>query len=255
MIKSLSPYYISVPFVSPLTDLTCTSYTLQVFVWNGLKSDPPTTASYEFTKTNPTSSISSDKVDISNIINDFINFTAQKTNTTSLIDGNNQVWVKTQVLYYTTEPTDLTTPSNINVSLMVKGYTYGMDGENATTPADKILLTGREFKVNRSGVFVLPIEIDETTEALAELIITSIVEDAHPLYDINFTLTGNIEDLYYRYRLDGVTDWTNGFTLGLNTSPFNVELDVSAGDYEVQIYGFDNVNNENVYSNIYTITI
>ena len=255
MIKSLTPYYVTIPLVSPLSGLTCTSYTLQVFVWNGLKSEPPTTAGYEFTKTNPTSSMSIDKVDISNITNDFINFTAQKANTTSLINGNNQVWVKIQVLYYTTNPIDLTTPSNINVSLMVKGYAYGMDGENATTPADKILLTGREFKVNRSGVFVLPIEIEETTEALAGLIITSIVEDSHPLYDINFTLTGNIENLYYRYRLDGVTDWINGLTVGLNTSPFNVELDVSAGDYEVQIYGFDNVNNENVYSNIYTITI
>ena len=255
MIKSLSPYYVNIPFVSPLSGLTCTSYTLQLFVWNGAKNAPPTNPSYEFTKSNPTGSTLTDEIDIANLISDYISFTPQEGIGTQLLDGNNQLWVKWRTFYTTTDSNDYVLPSNQNTKLMTKGYNYGMDGKNAETPTNKILLSGTEFKVNRQGSFVLPIEIEETTEALAGLIITSIVEDSHPLYDINFTLTGNIEYLYCRYRLDGVTDWTNVIALGLNTSPFPVELNVSSGNYEVQIYGFDNVNNENVYSNIYTITI
>ena len=37
MIKTLSPYYINIPFVSPLTSLVCTSYTLKIYIWKGLK--------------------------------------------------------------------------------------------------------------------------------------------------------------------------------------------------------------------------
>jgi hypothetical protein len=37
------------------------------------------------------------------------------------------------------------------VELAVRGYGYFMDGENPTTPINKVLLEGNEFKVNRNG--------------------------------------------------------------------------------------------------------
>jgi len=162
MIKSLSPYYITIPFVSPLSSLTCTAYTLQIFVWNGAKNEPPTTPSYEFTKPNPTASTGNDIVDIANVINDFINFNPSANDSTDLLNGNNQNWIRIQTFYETTEPLDATTPTNISVELMVKGYSYGMNGANQSTPTNKILLSGTEFKVNRGGTFVLPILTDDT---------------------------------------------------------------------------------------------
>lgn len=162
MIKSLSPYYINIPFVSPLSSLTCTAYTLQVFVWNGAKNTPPITPSYEFTKPNPTASTGNDIVDIANVVNDFINFNPSANDSTDLLNGNNQNWIRIQTFYETADPLDATTATNISVELMVKGYSYGMNGANQSTPTNKILLSGTEFKVNRDGTFVLPILTDDS---------------------------------------------------------------------------------------------
>lgn len=159
MIKSNSPYYITTPFVSPASGLTCVSYTLSIQVWNGDKTTPTGTP-YTITKNNPTSSTGSDKINIARIVNDYIEFTPQKTTTTSVIDGNNQQWVKTSVTYVTTSAE--TTPQEVVTSLMSLGYTYGNEGENVTTITNNILIPTQDYKVNREGVFVVPILIDES---------------------------------------------------------------------------------------------
>jgi len=254
MIKSLTPYYVSVPFVSPLTSLTCTSYTFELFIWNGEKSNPPTESSFEITKSNPTSSVGDDKLDISNLISDFVNFTQQEGSTTELINGNNQLWVKWQVYYATLNPLDATTPSEQNTVLMVKGYSYGMDGENATTPANKILLSGNEFKVNRQGVFVLPIEIEETTASLATLTIDNITYLSGDQYELSFTPVGSLSDIYYRYKLEADPTWNLGFESSI-LSPFDITLPTTLGTYNVQIFAYDNDNAINVYSNIFNVIV
>jgi hypothetical protein len=162
MIKTLSPYNLSIPFVAPISGLTCTSYTLELFVWNGYKTTPPTNATWLMTKGNPTASIESDKVDIARIISDFINFTPNDTTTTELINGDNQYWVKYQI-YYETADSDDFVPNYVTTQLILKGYSYGMEGVNAQPPVNKILLTGAEFKVNRNGYFVFPFLIEEAT--------------------------------------------------------------------------------------------
>ena len=93
MIKTLSPYYITIPFVSPATALTCTSFTLKIYIWNGSKSAAPTTATWERTEQNPTSSTSNIKINIARLVNDFIDFTQSAGTTTEIINGNNQQWV------------------------------------------------------------------------------------------------------------------------------------------------------------------
>jgi len=174
MIKSLSPYYLYIPFIAPISGLTATSFTLQIFVWNGLKNVVPAAANYEVTIDNVTSSTGSHKIDISLLVNDFIDFTPFDTTTTELIDGFNQYWVKTQVLYITTDPDD-NVPNLEETILMTAGYGYGMDGENSQIPTNNILLSGAEFKVNRDGFFVLPILIEESSPAASEFAtITSI---------------------------------------------------------------------------------
>lgn len=159
MIKSLSPYYVNTPFVSPLTGLTCLSYTLNIYVWSGDSTATPTNPSYTILKQNPTGSVSSSEVNISRLINDFISFQPQEGAGIELINGNNQKWVRVEATYETTDPLDATTPQNVILELLVRGYGYGLEGVNPNTPSNKIMLTGNEFNVNRAGVFSLPLEM------------------------------------------------------------------------------------------------
>ena len=169
MIKSLSPYYLSIPFVSPLTSQVCASYTLKIYVWDGLKTSSPVTPSYTMTKGNPTTSSASDKINIARLVNDFIDFTPTSASATSLINGNNQRWCKTSITYITSDAADTDIEQLITTTLIVRGYGYGMSGENPQLPSNKILLSGVEFKVTRTGVFNLPIQIAESAVQLAVL--------------------------------------------------------------------------------------
>ena len=110
MIKSLSPYYITIPFTSPLTSAICSAYTLQVFIWNGLKASVPTEPVYSITKKNPTGSDGNDKINIARLVNDHIDFMPQEMSVTGVYNGNNQAWVKTQVVYTTENESDLNMP-------------------------------------------------------------------------------------------------------------------------------------------------
>lgn len=157
MIKTLSPYYISTPFVNPTTSVTCTYYILTLYVWDGDKSTPPASSSYAITKNNTTASTGTDKINISRLINSLLDFTPQKGTATSLLDGNNQKWVRHSVVY----DDDLATEEGINTVLLTRGYGYGNEGENPQIPTDKILTTGNEFNVNRGGVLSFPIFLDE----------------------------------------------------------------------------------------------
>jgi len=181
MIKSLSPYYLTIPFVSPLTSVVCTEYTLQIFVWDGVKSTPPATPSYEITKQNIATSSGNDKVNIAMLVNDYIDFTPQTMTTLNLYNANNQVWIKTQVIYTTTDEDDLNLAQLESTNLMLQGYGYGLDGQNAQPPTNKILLSGTEFKVNRSGYFSLPIMLPEAT-------ISDVTVKSYPNNQINETL-------------------------------------------------------------------
>jgi len=195
MIKTRSSHYINTSFISPLSGVTCTAYTIQIYVWNGAKTNAPVNPTYEVTKENPTASTGIDEINIARLINDFVNPSARKTNTTEVIDGNNNLWVKHNVLYTTTDPDDLNVPQNIAVDLIGRAYGYGDEGENPTTPADNILLQGREFNVSRDGVFVLPIladEIPSTLDAVNEtfnIIYQTTILDVLANDDLGFTPT------------------------------------------------------------------
>ena len=162
MIKTLSPYYLTIPFVIPVEEITCTSYTLKIYIWDGVKATPPVDASYSITKNNPTASTGSDKINVARLINDYIDFMPATGIATGLIDGDNQRWVKFTVSYpYIIEEVTVISTVNLGTELVLKGYSYGMDGENANTPSNRFLMSGTEFKVNRTGVFNVPIKILE----------------------------------------------------------------------------------------------
>ena len=160
MIKSLSPYYLSTPWVSPLTGATCSQYTLSIYVWDGDKLAPPLQADYEITKKNHFTETGTDKVNIARLVNDFINFSATTLTGTGVVSSDNQVWCKTEVVYTTTDPLDAGVKQNILTQIVTKGYGSGIEGENPQLPTSGILLTGDLFRVSRSSDFILPLLVD-----------------------------------------------------------------------------------------------
>lgn len=152
MIKTLSPYYVYVPLDD--TGTAYPDYKVQVYIWQGLQASKPTLPEYEITKDNVTLNTGFDKINISNLINDFIEFIPVKSASTSLLNGVNQVWVSVD---YIGDYTNIASVySNLINYVGIKGYNYGMDGENADIPSNKILLQGTEFKVSRNSNFILP---------------------------------------------------------------------------------------------------
>lgn len=162
MIKSLSPYYLTIPFASPLTSAISTAYTLQIFVWEGLKSDVPVSPIYQITKKNPTGTSGNDLVNIARLVNDYIDFETVPFSISTIYNGNNQQWVKTQVIYTTSNPSDLNIAQLETTTLLVKGWGDGLGGVNQQAPSNRILIQGDEFKVSRNSGFTLPVLADES---------------------------------------------------------------------------------------------
>ncbi len=176
MIKSNSPYYVSTPFVNPLGGAVLgESYTISIWMWDGVKASPPATAEYTKTIINPTASIGNSKINIARLISDFIEFEPQSNSATGLIDGNNNQWVKTSVTYENDA-----TVQQATTSLFSLGYSYGYEGENITTISNNVLITPQDYKVDRSGVFVVPILADESTDE-------SLTVKSYPDNEINFS--------------------------------------------------------------------
>ena len=180
MIRALSPYYVTTPLVSPNTGLTCTAYSLYIKVWNGNKSTPPTEPTYQLTKNNNTASNGNDKINISRIISDYIEFVPNSNSTTGIINGNNQLWVQFYNTYATSNPADATTPQNIVTDIMCLGYSYGDEGENNDIVNQSNLIPTQEYKVYREGIFIVPILLDETGAAASNVSIKS-----YPSNEIN----------------------------------------------------------------------
>ena len=191
MIKTLSSYYLTIPLVSPLTGLTAESVELKLYVWNGDKTAPPITETYKLTEPNPESLTNSIKVNIARLINDFIDFEPQVL-TTNLQDGNNQVWVKSELYYNTEDETESLLPQNTLIELALKGYGFALEGINPQTPADKLLLTNREFKVARNSKFIVPVIAEETPPPqTASITITNVTLISGTDYSLEFAFIGN----------------------------------------------------------------
>lgn len=177
MIRALSPFYIDTPLV--YGGVTCAKYTLNVWVWNGDKSTPDSTNSYQITYQNTTASTGSHSININAIIQDYIEFTEPSLSLVSevqLIDGNNQQWVYTYVTY-----DDLTALEHEETEIMTLGYAYGNEGRNVTTVKNKTLLKPQEYKVNRQGNFVFPIYVPVSPSP------DTITVKSYPSLDINYS--------------------------------------------------------------------
>ena len=248
MIKTLSPYYITIPYESPLTGLVCTEYTLKLYVWSGLKTSIPTQASYEITKTNPELLTTSNKINISKLVNPFLGFKAKEVSTNEIINGDNQVWYSVSVFYNTSNITDINTPQLQETHLAVKGYSYGIEGQNALTPSNKVLMQGREFKVASDSQIIIPIEIEESVVPVPSIVIDALIIVSNFDYQIYFTAIGTYTQFYVSITAD-VGDTTPRLVL-LNgtTSPQDLEI-TEIGGVTVEMFAYDAASGINITSN------
>ena len=185
MIRALSPFYIDTPLV--YGGVTCAKYTLNVWVWNGDKSTPDSTNSYQITYQNTTASTGSHSININAIIQDYIEFKEPSlllSTGIQLIDGNNQQWVYTYVTYDA-----VATLYHETTDIMVLGYAYGNEGRNVTAVSNQTLLKPQEYKVNRQGNFVFPIYVPVAL-GTSDLITVK----SYPSLDINYSATATQSD-------------------------------------------------------------
>jgi hypothetical protein len=252
MILTRSPHYITTPFVSPSLGFTCGKYKLELYVWSGLKNDVPASPTYSITINNPTGSTGNDKINISRLINDAIDFTPLDNSGTDLLDSPNQVWVKT-LTYYALSQTGsfLTNPENEDTQLAITGYGGGLSGENPDTPTNKILMRLDDYTMSPDGKFIVPIELDETVPPTPSITITAVTEFADPIYQVAYTAVGTYASFYAVIEPDGEDAYVYNFAG--TTSPENITITFD-GDVDITMYGYDSLSNTNVVSNTFNFT-
>lgn len=257
MIRSLSPYYITIPWVSPLNDETATGVIIKIYVWNGYKNSIPENATYEVTRENATNSEDNFKLNIANWISDFITIQQQSNNVTDLIDGNNQYWVKWEVYHDTDDIALEETPSIEVVKLFSRGYNYGMSGENSEAEVG-FLAPVIEYKVSPNSVVSIPYLIDESTVPLPSFILNSVTLDSGNIYEYDVTISDFEGNFALMYRQNGDTTWIESkryydYTDG-NYQLLSNEITLT-GDVDFVVGLYYPATDSYVYSNIITLTI
>lgn len=179
MILTRSPYYLTIPWDSPSSLITPDKYILEIYVWSGLKDDL-NIVTYEVENKNPLARSGNSKVDISNYVNDILTIGLESNTETSVIDSNSAVWVKTQVIYYINGVAQ--SPEFTITDLAIKGFGYGIEGENTSIPSNNILAYGSSVNVDRNSNFTLPIKVSETESKNVTVI-------SYPYNEINESFT------------------------------------------------------------------
>lgn len=256
MILTRSPHYITVPFVSPSLGFTCARFKLELFIWKGLKNNVPDDPDYSITINNPTESTGDKKINISKLINEAIEFepigNPNDYLLSDLIDSPNQVWVKTQVFYSESlTGAFYSNPENEDTQLALLGYGYGNSGENPDTNGNMVLMRVGEYSCDRNGVFIVPIELEETVPPSPSITITAVTEDATPDYDVAFTAVGTYADFYAVIEPTGEDAYVELFD-GI-TSPESITLNFIV-ETDITMYGYDSLSNTNVVSNTFNFT-
>lgn len=183
MILTKSPYYLTIPWMSPSSITVPDKYILKIYVWDGLKSAVPIDALYEEDNFNPLGLSGTIDVNISPYINDVLTTTIQRGLNTGVIPSNSAVWVKTEVIYVIAgveQPAEF-----VNTDLAIKGYGYGIEGKNTSTPSNKVLAYGDDVNVSYNSNFTLPIELSENE-------VTNVTVQSKPSNNINYSLASPI---------------------------------------------------------------
>ena len=148
-----SPHYVNTPFNFEST----TSATINLFVWNGLLSAIPSTATYTITKVRPSVDYAEFNTDLADLVREQLDGkpTIVLTNPTNITDSDDDgvKWFKWVASY--TDP-DETIPDIEDTLIATEGFGYWNEGVNPTKPSDNILTNTYLRKVERSGFILLP---------------------------------------------------------------------------------------------------
>jgi len=176
MISTRSNYYREVDFVSPLTSVKCSQYTMRIYIWSGASASPPATATYELTRLNYADSSFSEKIEIGQIIKSYItNYLTTPTGTQVNQLVGNQMWVKTTIEYVTTDTDDDGVEQDPITTLALNAYGYGNEGENYQIPS-VIQLSSTIYKTSKNTLFTIPVYCASSQTAT----ITSIPDNKYP---------------------------------------------------------------------------
>ena len=167
MIKTLSPHYKTIPWMSPSSGTLPDKYIMNIYIWEGLKASVPGVTTYEQENINPLGRTGDSHVNISRFINDFLTTSLITNSTTSLNDANSLVWIKTEIIYYIGGVAQ--SPEFIEIESALKGYGYGMEGENPTIPINNYLATTAEQKVSPNSTYLFSFLASETVDTVIKL--------------------------------------------------------------------------------------
>ena len=216
MIRALSPYYVTtnLTYTNPAATV-CEKYKLTIQVWNGLATgfNGSGVESYEITFKNTQADATTHDININAIIQDYIEFKQPFPNpadTTQVIDGKNQMWVRTFVNY-----DDETTDEDIAIDFMTLGYSYGNEGKNFDDVTDNILLKAQDYKVSKTGFFIYPFVVSNSNT----LTITAISYPNSQLNEsFNISTTNNSDDKVQYLWVDLNDTTTDAYVKIVNTN-------------------------------------
>lgn len=262
MILTKSPYYLTIPWMSPSSSTVPSKYVLQIYVWNGLKTSVPASPNYEEENKNPLSLTGNIDINISPYINDILTVGLTKGTTTGVLDGDCAVWVKTQVIYYL--GTVAQSPEFVTTTLAVKGYGYGIEGKNSTLPLQRYLLAdGSNVNVSDTSQFSLAFKASETATTAVTII-------SYPTNNINYsvsiaaTTTSSelikkayvkvseaLTDSYIEIKREGILIYTLNIKEELRYTPFDVYCINKYGALYPVTFFKEKINNLKVKSESY----
>lgn len=180
MILTKSPHYIDVPWMSPSSAVVPDKYILKIYIWKGLKASVPATPNYEEENINPLGLTGSIGINISPYINDILTTKVARGVNTGVIASESAVWVKTEVIYYINGVAQ--SPEFVVIDSAVRGYGYGIEGRNTTTPVNNVLAFGLDVTVSDSSNFILPFKASGT-------VVTNVTVQSKPANVINYSVS------------------------------------------------------------------
>ena len=184
MILTRSPYYIDIEWTQNEFTTIPERYEVELFIWKGLKEQPPFTPTYKIENKNPLNRVGLSSVNISNYINDLLGTELNQSNVTDVLDSDSAVWVKSQVIYYIDGVAQ--EPYYISIDLAIKGYGYTLEGVNPTIPTNNILTVLNCVNVSKKSNYVVPILASET-EIINIKVVSYPSNQINESFDISFT--------------------------------------------------------------------
>lgn len=168
MILTRSPYYLTIDWTQGAFGSVPERYVIQLYIWNGLKASVPAEPTYEIENKNPLSRTGSVDVNISNYINDVLDYSLIDSSVKGSYDANAAVWVKSQVIYYINDVAQ--TPYYVTTNLALNGYGYGIEGSNTTIPVNNVLSNVNFANVSNNTTYLLPIVVDEVDDVVIDVV-------------------------------------------------------------------------------------